>query len=69
MCQAYLYPGQREEAQSACNEMFRTSLNDIYANKSDRAGSVQMMLVNGLVVTPNLSGPLPENSGAAGSAR
>ncbi|MFI5117852.1 MAG: ArnT family glycosyltransferase [Terriglobales bacterium] len=54
MCQAYLYLGQRDDAQSACNKLFKATGSDIYSNQSDRLRVIQMMTINGLLVDPNM---------------
>jgi len=54
MCQAYLYLGQRDDAQSACNALLKATKSDIYSNEGDRRRVVQMMTMNGLLVAPGL---------------
>ncbi len=54
MCQAYLYLGQRGDAQSACNALLRVMKNDVYYGEGDRMRIVQTMTVNGLLVDPGL---------------
>lgn len=55
MCQAYLYLGQRDDAQSACNALLRAMKDDIYYGEGDRMRIVQTMTVNGLLVDPDLA--------------
>ena len=55
MCQAYLYLGQRDDAQSACNALLRAMKNDIYYGEGDRMRIVQTMTENGLLVDPNVA--------------
>ena len=54
MCQAYLYLGQRDDAQSACNAQLKATRSDLYSNENDRMRVVQMMTMNGLLVDPGL---------------
>ena len=54
MCQAYLYLGQRDDAQSACNALLRAMKSDIYFGESDRMRIVETMTLNGLLVDPDL---------------
>jgi len=54
MCQAYLYLGQRDDAQSACNALLKATKSDLYSNEGDRMRVVQMMTMNGLLVDPGL---------------
>jgi hypothetical protein len=54
MCQAYLYLGRRDDAQSACNALLKATKSDLYSNEGDRRRVVQMMTMNGLLVDPGL---------------
>jgi len=54
MCQAYLYLGQRDDAQSACNAQLKATKSDLYSSETDRMRVVQMMTVNGLLVDPGV---------------